>query len=64
MYVCVHVHVHVFALVCVCSFVCLFVCVCVCVYCACHNLQRVEDGKEPGKDCGIAVESEQTKQPR
>ena len=32
--------------------------------CVCHNLKRVEDGKEPGKDCGIAVDSEQTKQPR
>ena len=59
--------------VCVCVCVCARVRVCVHVYvcawvracaCVCHNLQGVEDGKEPGKGCGIVVESEQTKQPR
>ena len=28
-----------------------------------RHLERVEDGEEPGKDCGISVESEETKQP-
>ena len=28
-----------------------------------RHLEGVEDGKEPGKDCGIVVDSEETKQP-
>ena len=28
------------------------------------NLEGVEDGKEPGKDCSVLVDSKQSKHPR